>query len=211
MRDGAQLALFPEARAQPTREFRVLSEALHQDLPRPLQGHRGIGHPLGAVDEAGGQGFRHLGGVLQQAQGQGLQPRLPGDLGLGAALGLEGEIEVLQALLGVRRQDFGLEFGAQLALLLDAPQNQVAPLFQFPQIAQALLQQAQLDVIQATGDLLAIAGDEGYRGPLVEQTDGGGYLLRARRQFLADPINDLLHLYPCQGKGSGPESGRQLS
>ena len=49
---GAQLALLPQARPQPAREFRVLGEALHEDLPRPFQGGRGIGHPLGGVDEA---------------------------------------------------------------------------------------------------------------------------------------------------------------
>ncbi len=136
------MALLPEARPQPAREFRVLGEALHEDLSRPFQGRRGIGHPLGRVDEARRPGLRVLAGVLQQAQGQGFQPGLPGHLGLGAALGLEGQIEVLQALLGVRRQDLGLEFGAQFALFLDAPQDQVAPLFQFPQIAQTLLQQA---------------------------------------------------------------------
>ena len=194
------MALFPEAGPQPAREFRILGEALHEDLARPFQGGGGIGHPLGGVDEAGRPGLGVLAGVLQQAQGQGFQPGLPGQLGLGAALGLEGQIEVLQALLGVRGQDLGLEFGAQFALVLDAPQNQVAPFFQFPQIAQALLQQAQLDVVQAAGDLLAIAGDEGYRGALVEQTDGGGDLLRARRQFLADPIDDLPHLLSLSGE-----------
>lgn len=56
-----------------------------------------------------------------------------------AALGLVGRVQVFQALLGLSRGDFLLQFGRQLALLRDGLQDRAAALFEFAQVAQAHL------------------------------------------------------------------------
>jgi len=50
-----------------------------------------------------------------------------------------------------------------------------------------------LDVVQGPGDLLAVAGDEGDRGSLVQQPGGGLDLGDADVQFLRDALDDRRH------------------
>ena len=187
---GHQDTLAPEVLAQAPGQFRVLGEALHEDLAGPLQGGIAVRHPLGRVHVAQGQGPRVLGRVRQEPVRQGFEPGLPGDLGLGAALGFVGEVEVLQALLGVRPQDLGAQCVGQLSLFLDAAQHRVPAVPKLAQVAQAFLQEAQLDVIQAAGDLLAVTGDEGDGRALVEQGDGRLHLGRVGLDILGDDLCD---------------------
>ena len=74
--------------------------------------------------------------------------RLARDLGLGAALGLVGQVKIFQTVLGVGVLDGGLEFVGELALLLNALEDGGTTVFQFPQIAQTFFQVPQLAVIQ---------------------------------------------------------------
>jgi hypothetical protein len=80
----------------------------------------------------------------------------------------------------------------RLGLLLDALQHRGAAVFQLPQVGQARFQLAQLDVVEALGGLLAIAGDEGHGGAAVEQVHGGLDLGRANLQFGGDLQSDLV-------------------
>src|SRR3954469_25016987 len=111
-------------------------------------------------------------GVGVQALGQGLQPGFSGDLGLGAPLGLVGQIEVLKARLGVGRKDLAPERIVELALALDAREDGRAPLLQLAKIAQALIERAQLRVVEGASGLLAVSCNEGHRGAAVQQVDG---------------------------------------
>ena len=188
-----QDAVLPEPLTQPPGERRVLGEALHEDLARAFEGRGDIRHALAGVDERGGAGVRVLGRIGQEPVGQWFEPRLAGDLGLGPALGLVGEIQVLQALLGVRRLNVRAQFRGELALLGDAREDAGPPLGELAEIDQALLQVAELGVIEATGDLLAVAGDKGHRSALVQQPDGRLYLVGAGRDFLANGLGDGLH------------------
>ena len=129
-------------------------------------------------------------GIFQQGQRQRLDAGLAGDLCLGAALLLVGQVEVFQALFGFGVLDLGLQFRRQLALFLDAGQDGGAALFQFAQVAEALFQRAQLRVVQAAGDFLAVAGDEGHGGAFVEQGDGGVDLGRADVEFNGNAVFD---------------------
>ncbi|MNY12607.1 hypothetical protein D3C86_1456970 [compost metagenome] len=51
----------------------------------------------------------------------------------------------------------------------------------------------QLGVVQAAGDFLAVAGDEGHGRAFIEQRHGGGDLLRAHAQFFGDAVVDAEH------------------
>src|SRR5690606_40328273 len=75
----------------------------------------------------------------------------------------------------------------------DAGKDRGAAVVQLAQVAQALFQIAQLGIVKAAGDFLAVAGDERHGGAFVEQRHGGGYLLRAHAQFGGDAGIDAVH------------------
>ena len=70
-------------------------------------------------------------------------------------------------------------------------QDRGAPLLQLAQVAQPLLELAQLGVVEAAGRLLAVAGDERHGGAVVEQLDGGGHLRHLHAELLGDARYDL--------------------
>jgi hypothetical protein len=75
----------------------------------------------------------------------------------------------------------GGQFGSQFALLVDRREDGAAPLLHLAQIAQAFVEQAQLNVVETAGGFLAVAGDERHGRAFVEQRGGGEHLLyRAR-------------------------------
>ena len=122
-----------------------------------------------------------------------LQAGLLGDLGLGAALRLERQIDVFQPTLAVRGTDRGFERVVELALLADRIENDGAPLLQLAQIAQALVEGAQLRVVERARRFLAIAGNEWNRRTAVEQRHSGCDLLLADAKFLRDPSVNRSH------------------
>ena len=75
------------------------------------------------------------------------------------------------------------QFRRHFALLFDRSDDCRAPCFQFAQIAQAFIQQAQLNVVEPTGSLLAVTGDEGNCRTFIQQGDGGSYLCRLGGEF----------------------------
>jgi hypothetical protein len=132
-------------------------------------------------------------GVGPQLVGQRLDAEFAGDLALGAALLLERQVQVFQLLLGRREFDGRAQLGGELALLVDGLEHGAAPVFEFAQVRKACFQFAQLHVVEAVGDLLAIAGDEWNRGASVEQFDGGLHLMLADLDFGGELANDFLH------------------
>ena len=74
---------------------------------------------LSASTNARGHRLRIVLRLRQQQFGQRLEPGLPGDLGLGAALRLERQIDVLQPPLAVGGEDRRFQRGIELALFAD--------------------------------------------------------------------------------------------
>ena len=128
--------------------------------------------------------------IGQQRVGQRLQAGFGRDLRLGAALLLVRQVQVFQPRLVFGVRDRVEQFRRHLALLRDRGDDRGAPVFQFAQVAQALFQQAQLDVVQAAGGFLAVARDEGHGGAFVQQGDGGGDLHRLGGQFEGEALFD---------------------
>ncbi|MDQ1133801.1 hypothetical protein QE386_002396 [Pseudoxanthomonas winnipegensis] len=188
---GADHAVVLQPGAQFAQQRGVLAPALHQDGARAFQRGLGVGHALVGIDEAGGEVLRHARGVGQQAVGQRLQAGLARDLRAGTALGLVGQVEVFQARLAVGGKQFVAQFVGQLALLVDAGQDRGAAVFQLAQVDQARFQRAQLGVVQAAGDFLAVARDERDRGAFVQQGDGGLRLRGLRADLVGDGLGDL--------------------
>ena len=132
-------AVRPHLLAQRADQVGVLGEALDQDGARAVERRGGIGDLLFGVDESRGRDLRVVLRLRQQQLGERLEAGLPGDLGLGAALRLERQIDVFQAPLAVGGQDRGLERGVELALLADRLEDGGAPLLQLAQIAAGAL------------------------------------------------------------------------
>ena len=199
---GAQQAVFPQPFAQLLHQGRVFGPALGQDVAHTIEhGQRGreIGARL-AVVQGGGRLAEGLGllvrvqrGVCKQLVGQRLDAEFLGDLSLGAALLLEGQVDVLQLLLGRRIGNGQAQRIGQLALLVDGLEHRAPAVFQLAQIAQAFVELAQLRVVQAAGHFLAVAGDERNRGSAIKQFDRSTHLLRLDIQFCGDLANDFLH------------------
>ena len=119
--------------------------------------------------------------VGQQRVGERLEAGLAGDLRLGAPLGLERQVDVLQPRLRVGGHDLRPQRVVELALRGDRFEDGAPALLQLAQVAQPLLERAQLRVVERPGDLLAVPGDERHGGAAVEQVDGGLTCSPARR------------------------------
>ena len=85
------------------------------------------------------------------------------------------------------------QLGGELALLLDALEDGLAPGLEFTQVSEALLEGAQLRIVETLRGLLAVTRDEGNRGALVEQADGRLDLLHAHAELFGDLPVDLIH------------------
>ncbi len=176
----------PHIFAQRADQVGILGEALHQDLHRAVERGLCIRHAFVGVDESQGLAFRRARRVAQQQVGERFQPRFARDLGLGAALGLERQIEIFQPRLGIRRLDLLAHRRRQLALLVDALEDRGAAILHLAQVFEPLVERAQLYVVKPAGRLLAVARHERHRRSAIEQVDGGDDLRLAHVQFLRD-------------------------
>ena len=131
--------------------------------------------------------------IGQQGVGQGFQTRLAGQLAFGAALELEGHINVLQVLFGARRLHQCGQGRRPFTLLFNGALYDFAALLQFAQVSQARFEFAQLDVVQPIGGFFAVAGNKGYAGAAVEQRHRRLYLLWTYADFLRNLRNDVVH------------------
>ena len=86
--------------------------------------------------------------------------------------------------------ELGAQLGAELALFVDRGDHGGAAVFELAQVAQAFFQRAQMSVVQAAGHFLAVAGDEGHGGAVVEELDGGDDLARRDAEFIGDAVFD---------------------
>ena len=83
--------------------------------------------------------------------------------------------------------------GRELALFVNCFAHRFFAVAQFAQVAQAGFKFPQLDVVQPTRDLFAVAGNKRNGCAFVQQGDGGLHLLRPNLDFLRDLRDDFLH------------------
>ena len=190
---GRHQSVRPHLLAQRADQVGVLGETLHQDRACAVERRSGIGHLLVGIDEGRSRSLRIVLRLGQQQFGQRFEAGLPGNLGLGAALRLERQIDVFQPSLAVGGEDCRFQRGIELALFADRIENRGATLFQFAQIVQALFQRAQLRVVERAGDFLAVSRHERHRGAAVEQRHRRLDLLFANAEFFRDLPIDVCH------------------
>ena len=203
---GHHPALGPEPFAQRLRQVRILGHTLDQDGAGTGQRGGGVPDRMFGVEVFGGFALRVQLRALQQRVGERLQPGFAGDLRLGAPLGLEREVDVLEPRLRVGPDDGGLQFRGQRPLRGDRLEDGPTPVLKFAEVAQPLLQIAQLGVIQRPGGFLAVPGDEGHGGSGVEQVHGGLDLPGLHAEFGRDLGGDARFL-GLRGRGLGRRAG----
>ena len=75
-------------------------------------------------------------------------------------LGLYGRYRSSSSVFSSAASILRLQFGSELSLLLDRGEDSLAPVFEFAEIFELLLDVADLDFVEVAGDLLAVARDE---------------------------------------------------
>ncbi|BAS13747.1 hypothetical protein AHiyo8_20500 [Arthrobacter sp. Hiyo8] len=119
-----------------------------------------------------------------------LEAGLAGDLRFGAALGFEGQVDVLEPGLGIGADDGGLQFRSQLALGGNRLKDRSTAVLQVPQVPEPFLELAQLGVIERPGDFLAVPGDERDGGSGVKQFNRGLDLPGLHAELFGDQCVD---------------------
>ena len=147
---------------------------------------------LSASTKAAATSLRIVLRLCQQQFGQRLEAGFLGDLGLGAALRLERQIDVFQAPLAVGGENGASSAASSLPCSRTEFEDGGATLFQFAQVGQPLLQRAQLRVVERAGDFLAVARNERHRGAAVEQRHRRLDLLLADAKFLLQSVDECL-------------------
>ena len=138
----------------------------------------------------------HFRSDRQAAHRPAARGRLLRDFRLRAPLRLVGQIDVFQPRLDVRRHDLRFELVVELALLADRIEDRGAALLQFAQIAEPLLERAQLRVVEHAGRFLAVARDERHRRAAVQKLDRRLHLLRPHAKLFRNPLFDGFHQSP---------------
>ena len=143
----------------------------------------------------------------KRSVGQRLEALFLGDGGPGAALGPEGQIDVLEHGHRLGGVDLRLQFVRQELALAQGLEDGLAALVQLGELLQAVADGGDGHLVQGAGGLLAVAGDEGDRAPLVEKAGNGLDLAGSQAQFNCDLCNvGILHGY-LETKDDGSNIG----
>ena len=174
--------------AQLAEQVRVLGEPLDQDGAGAFESGDRVRDALIGVDEVRGRLLGVVGRFAEQQVGQRLQACLAGDLRLSTPFRLVGQVEILQPGLGAGGADLRFELFGELALGLDLLKDRFPALVEFAQVAQPLLERAELRVVERAGGFLAVPGDERHGSAAVEQLDRGADLTDAHAELAGDPL-----------------------
>lgn len=109
------------------------------------------------------------------------------------ALGAVGQVNVFKDGQRIGGFDLGTQFGREEAAFLQRGEDGFAPLVQFLQGGEAITDGGDRHFVEAPRGFLAVAGNKGDRGVLVEQADDGFGLLWAYIQFLGYDGCVVLH------------------
>ncbi len=175
LEDG-DLALFRERLAHELADLVVLRDALGADVAGAGERCEDVGHLFCGVDE----GFCFVvrlavEGLRPQAIGERFEAALAGDDGAGAFLRLVGEVEVFELGLCLDFEELLFQVVGELALAADLGEHCGAALFELLDVAGALLDGADLHLVEVACGLLAVAGDERDGGALGEELHDSGH------------------------------------
>ena len=186
----------------------VFVDPLGDDVPGAGQGILGGLDAFFGIDETGGRG----GGVRvfllgKEKDGQGLEALFLCDGGPGAALGPEGQIDVLEDGHRLGGVNLRLQFFRQELALAQGLEDGLAALVELGELLQAVPDRGDGHLVEGARGLFSIAGDEGHRAPLVEKAGNGLHLAGSQAQFNCDLCDmGILHGY-LETKDDGSNIG----
>ena len=181
---GLQAADLLHMAAQAPQKLSTFRQPLGQNVPCAFKRCLGVRHSLGDI---GRRQSRRIGVTIGQDRVmQRLQPVLARDHRLCAALGLEGQVDILQLGLGGRLCQHHCQSLGHLALFGDRPHDGCPPCFHLAQVDQPLGQGPQLGVVQPARRLFAIARDKGHSGPFIQKRNGRLHLRGPSPDFGGD-------------------------
>ena len=197
-----QLALqqpfLPKPFAQALHQCGIFSPAFAQNIAHAIK-HSGNGGEVFTRFAFFGfdKSLRLCGGVERgvgpEQVGQWLYAKFSGNLPFGAALGLVGQIQVFQLLLGGRSSNGCLQLGCEFALLGNAFDDGSAALIQLTQVTKPSLQFTQLNIVKPASGFFAITGNKRHSGSAVKQINSGLHLAGLHAQFAGNALDDGLH------------------
>ncbi len=153
----------------------VLVDDLGDDVARAGQRLLGVGHTHVRVHINRCRRGRVGAGLLEQGAGQGLEPLLPGRHGPGASFGAIGKVDILQGRERVGRHHGLAQLLGQVPVLFKGLEDRGAALVELPELLDAVADIGDGDLVQASGDLLAVARDERDRGAVRQQGRHGAH------------------------------------
>ena len=130
----------------------------------------------------------------KEKDGQGLEPLLLCDGGPGAALGPEGQIDVLEDRHRLGGANLRLQLFRQELALAQGFEDGLAALVELGELLQAVADRGDGHLVEGARGLFAITGDEGHRAPLVEKAGNGMDLAGRKAELTGDLCNvGVLH------------------
>ena len=184
---GGDAAVAQECLAQAVAQSGVLADEFRDDVARPGQSFFGRRHALLLADEAGGLALQIELPLRQQNFGQRLQTFLHRHRSAGLAFGAVRQIQILQDAHRVGLLYLLAQFRGQFALFGDGIQDGGAAFVQIQPLGIQVFDIADLHLIQRTGGLLAVAGDERNRRAGLQQVQRVPHLLLGKVQCLRNP------------------------
>ena len=161
---------------------------------------RGLGIDGDGVPDIGGCERLGVGGriLCPENFGKRLQTEFLGDGRSRPFSRLEGEVDVLEGIQGGGALDLGSEFLGQEFALLEGGDDRLAPLVEGLKLLEAVADRGDLHLIEFASALLAVTGDEGDGGPLLEKDGCGGDLAGLKPEFLGN-LDEVFfdHLEGC--------------
>ncbi len=168
-------------------DLRALRDRLGDDVPRTRERGLRVGDVLRRVHERRGLRERiPRVGLREDALRERLEAALPRDHGARAALGLEGQVQVLERGLDPAPLDLRAQRGRQLSLAIDLREDRGAALVKLGVVAVLLFDGSDLHLVELSGLFLTVARDEGDAGAFGEQLGDGAHAGHRERELLGD-------------------------
>ena len=194
---GHQQRFILEEFAQLGEQFSIFRKTLHQYLPSTVEHTFGVIEGIFIVcvgiDKRGSFAHRVEQGVAQQHVSQWFNTGLDGYLGAGAALLFVGQVQIFEAVFGIRGVNQISQFRGQFPLLINGRKNALAALFKFPEITKAFFEVSHLGIVQGAGDLFAIAGYKRHCRPFIQQAYGSDHLFCLDAKFFGNAYGNIDH------------------
>ena len=147
---------------------------------------------LVSIDKLAGSFLNVAAALRHDDLGKRLQSQLTCCFGACLALGLIGQINVLECVGVPAVVDAVGEFWREFVLCLDGLQDGGAPFFQFPVVAQSLVDRLDREIVKVTCRFLAVTADERYGRAVIKQADGASHLVDGNVELLGNERREFV-------------------